>query len=74
MHKAVNFSRQKTSKIGGESRQTMQNSRRHLLTIVLLCTHPQHKYKSIVYIYKPIGNRYRPTFIHFSNVFLQISN
>jgi len=42
MTKAVNFSRQKTSKIAGESRQTMQNSRRRGLTIVFLYTHPQY--------------------------------
>jgi len=36
MIKAVNFSRQKTSKIAGESRQTMQNSRRIRGVVYLL--------------------------------------
>jgi len=47
--KAVKFSRQNTSKIAGELRQTMQNSQRRVLTI---------QSKSIVCIYKPITNRF----------------
>ena len=74
MSKAVNFLRQKTSKITGKSRQNMQNSWRHVLTIVLLYTHPQHSVNQLFASTNQSADHFRPTFINFSNLFLQISN
>jgi len=42
INKAVNFSRQKTSKIAANNAKFAANSQCRVLTIVFLCTHPQY--------------------------------